>query len=86
MDIMKRNWFELHYNDATEHEFVVKIRNECTKNHKEVDQPINSAVMVENKDDRQCPVRSFKMYISHLHPFLTTTTYGRPPTPNPQLQ
>ena len=47
---------------------MVKVRDECTKNYKEVDQPINNAVMVENKEDWQCPVQSFKLYMSHLHP------------------
>ena len=65
---MRKNWFELCYDEATEHEYVVKVRDACTKIHKEIDQPVNSAVMVENKEDRQCPVRSYKVYMSHLHP------------------
>ena len=53
---MKNNWFELKYDKETEHEYMVKVRDECSKNHKVINQPLNSANMVENKDDRQCPV------------------------------
>ena len=65
---MLKDWFELKYDKETEDEYIVKVRNDCTKNHKEIDQPLNSAIMLENKEDNQCPVRSFKMYLSHLHP------------------
>ena len=38
------------------------------KKHKEIDKPIQSNYMPENKTDRQCSVWSFKLYLSHLHP------------------
>ena len=38
-----------------------------TKNHKDIDEKI-SGFMLGNKDDRLCPVRSFKKYLDHLHP------------------
>ena len=47
---------------------MLKVYDEATKNHKELDQPIKSNFMPENKTDRQCPVHSYKLYISHLHP------------------
>ena len=53
---MKRDWFELRYDEKIDHEYVVKVCDGCTKNHREVDQPLNSAIMLENKTDRQCPV------------------------------
>ena len=37
--------------------------------------------MMENKGDKMCPVRSFKMYITHLHPenqFLWQTPNYKP--------
>ena len=61
---------------------MIKIRDECTKNHKEVDQPQNSALLLENKTDRQCPVHSYKMYISHLH--LDNTYLWKKPNLNPK--
>ena len=30
--------------------------------------PLNSSVMLENTEDCQCPVRSFKIYYEHLNP------------------
>ena len=63
----KKNWFELHYNDKIDHEYGIKVCDERRKNRKEVDQPLNSAIMLENKMDRQCLVKSWKMYLTHLH-------------------
>ena len=57
LEIIKRDWFKLRYDSKSEHEFVAKVRHECTKNHKEIDQSINSAIMLENKEDHQCPVK-----------------------------
>ena len=48
---MKKDWFELCFEYKTQHEYVVKVHDEETKNHKELDQPLNSAVIPENKED-----------------------------------
>ena len=65
---MKKDWFKVEYNVKTQHEYFVQIRHEATKNHKETDKPLNSSVMPKNKEERQCPVRSFKIHYSHLNP------------------
>ena len=65
---MQRLMFKVFYNEVTDHEYVAKVEDEATKNHKETDQSISTNFMLENKDDRMCPIRSFKMYMSHLHP------------------
>ena len=65
---MKCDWFELRYDSKSDHEYVIKIRDECTKNHKELDQPVQSPIMLENKTDRQCPIQSYRKYINHLNP------------------
>ena len=67
MEKMKRADFEVKFNPKNNEEFVVKIKDELTKNHKEMEQ-IVSGVMPENKTDPLCPVASFKKYLSHLNP------------------
>ena len=39
----------------------IKVEDEATKNHGETDQDI----LTENKDDKYCPVHSFKLYIDN---------------------
>ena len=68
LEIVKRNWFQVMCDPNTDHEYVIQIQDEATKNHKEIDKPRNSAVMLENKEDCQCPVRSIKMYYECLNP------------------
>ena len=67
MDKMLKTDFEVKY--STEHEewFVIKVHDELTKNHRELEN-IVSEVMPENKTDPLCPVKSFREYVSHLHP------------------
>ena len=67
MEKMKRNTFKLEFNNQTETWYVIKDIDKLTKNHKDVDEMI-TGFMPENKDDRLCPVRSFKKYIEHLNP------------------
>ena len=45
----------------------MKNLDKLTKNHKEIDLKV-SGFMPENKEDRLCPVRSYRMYLEHLHP------------------
>ena len=67
MEKMLKTDFEFKY--STEHEewFVIKIRDELTKNHRDLEN-IVSGIMPENKTDPLCPVKSFREYLSHLHP------------------
>ena len=49
---MKKHWFEIRYNPKEDAKFVIKVHDEEIKNHKEIDQPINSPIILENKDDK----------------------------------
>ena len=61
MDKMKKTDFELRFNTKTEEWFVIKTKDELTKNHREMENLV-SGVMPENKTDRLCPVASFRKY------------------------
>ena len=67
MEKMMRDHFKLEFDTKSETWYVIKNRDELTKNHKDVDQKI-SGIMPENKDDCLCPVRSYQMYIEKLNP------------------
>ena len=67
MEKMKTNDFELRFNTESEEWFVIKVKNELTKNHKDIEHLV-SGVMPENKTDALCPVESFHTYIQHLNP------------------
>ena len=64
---MKKNDFELRFNRQKEEWYVVKVKDELTKNHRDMENLV-SGVMPENKDDIMCPVKSFRTYIEHLNP------------------
>ena len=67
MELMQVNDFELCFDNKSETWFVKKVRDKLTKNHRDP-KNIVTGYMPENKDDRLCPVRSFKMYLQHLEP------------------
>ena len=71
MDKMKKNDFELRFNTEAEEWFVVKVKDELTKNHKEIEN-IVSGIMPENKTDDMCPVKSFRKYIEQKTQKTTT--------------
>ena len=64
---MLKNDFQLKYSIENEEWFVIKICDELTKNHCNLEN-IVTGTMPENKTDPLCPVRSFTEYISHLYP------------------
>ena len=66
MDKMTRDSFKVEFDGICETWYVVKNVDKLTKNHKEIDEKV-SGFMPENKDDRLCPVRSYRMYIEHLN-------------------
>ena len=68
METMKRSMFQVKVDYRSGCEYICKVEDESTKNHKESDIDIQTAIMPENRDDRHCPVRSFKMYLSYFHP------------------
>ena len=67
MEKMKVSDFEVKLNTKINEEYVVKVKDELTKNHKDIEH-IVSGVMPENRTDPLCPVASFKQYLSHLNP------------------
>ena len=67
MDKMQKDDFKIEFNQEKETWYVVKVKDELTKNHRSAEQII-SGFIPENKDDRLCPVRSFRMYLDHLEP------------------
>lgn len=85
---MKRNWFEIKYDAKTDCEYILKVYDECTKNHKEVDQPVKSNFMPENKTDSALSKATscmFPIYIQKMSTFgnsqipilkTLTQTYG----------
>ena len=60
--------FEVKYDLSLDMEYVCKVEDEATKNHHETDKNIQTSFMPENRGDKYCPVCTFKMYLSHLHP------------------
>ena len=85
MDTMQKSMFKVFLNQATDHEYVAKVEDEATKNHKETDNNILTNFMPQNKEDKMCPMRSFKLYMSHLHPenkFLWQSPNMKPKNPN----
>ena len=88
MEIMKRNMFAVKTDTKTVTEYVCKVQDEATKNHQETDQDIITAIMPANSDDKYCPVHSFKMYLSHLHPendYMWQTPNHNPRDANSQI-
>ena len=67
MQKMKKSDFIMQFDNKTESWYIEKDRDELTKNHKDLDHK-TSGIMPDNKDDKLCPVRSFRMYIDKLNP------------------
>ena len=67
MEKMLKDDFKMKYNEKNDEWYIIKIRDELTKNHREAES-IVSGIMPENRDDPMCPFQSFKNYIQHLHP------------------
>ena len=47
---------------------MIKQEDELTKNHNETSKDLVTAMMPEMPENPLCPVRSFQMYLSKLHP------------------
>ena len=67
MEKMLKTDFEVKYSTENEEWFMVKVCDELTKNHHDLENLV-TGIMPENKTDPLCPVASFRKYISHLHP------------------
>ena len=84
MEKMEKNHFKLEFDKKQEVWFVMKSKDELTKNHQEIGEII-SGLMPENRDDRMCPVRSYRKYMEHLNPdnkFLWQKPLQNPKTPD----
>ena len=84
MEKMEKNHFKLEYDQKHKMWFVIKNKDELTKNHKEIGE-IVSGIMPENKGDRLCPVRSYRKYMEKLNPdnkFLWQLALQNPKDPN----
>ena len=68
VDKMQISMFEINYDPDEQLENVVKVEDEATKNHRKTDQNIQICIMPAKPGDRYCPVTSYKMYLSNLHP------------------
>ena len=66
MEKNKENDFKLLFDQKQEIWYLIKNRDELTKNHKEI-RSIVSGVMPENCNDCLCPIRSYRKYIDHLN-------------------
>ena len=58
MDKMKKNDFAIKFNNDTQEWYVIKVKDELTKNHRDMESLV-SGIMPENKTDPLCPVKSF---------------------------
>ena len=67
MEKMKKGDLQLKFDSQKEEWYVIKVKDELMKNHKELEN-IVSGVMPKNKTDPLCPVDSFRKYLSHLNP------------------
>ena len=88
MEKVQRSMLKLCYDSDEQLKYTIKAEDEATKNHSETDQTIQTAFMPANPGDRMCAVRSYKMYISHLHPdnpFLWQTPNLNPPDPGSNI-
>lgn len=64
---MTKNTFKVFTDDKTGRKYVKKVVDELTKNHK-IDKESSSGIMPEVPGSIFCPVLSYEMYISKLHP------------------
>lgn len=74
---MKKSTFEVLNDPKTGLKYVSKCEDELTKNHRANDRESTSGVMPEFPGSPYCPVKTFEMYISKLHP-LCTSLWQRP--------
>jgi hypothetical protein len=74
---MEKSTFEVLNYPKTRLKYVSKCEDELTKNQRANDRESTSGVMPEFPRLPYCPVKSFEMYISKLHP-LCTSLWQRP--------
>ena len=67
MEKMTKDTFDFGFNTKKETWFVLKAKDELTKNHKDIEHK-EAGLMPENRDDPLFPVKSFRKYLKHLNP------------------
>ena len=67
MELMTKDWFSMMTNPKTGLKYIVKVVDEETKNHKDLDQEVTSAMMPEMPGNKMCPVKSYIKYFTALH-------------------
>ena len=65
---MTRDTFVVRTDADTGLKYVVKRKDELTKNHRDDDSESFSGLMPEYPGSELCPVRSFEKYVEKLHP------------------
>ena len=65
---MTRDTFDIRTDADTGLKYVVKRKDELTKNHQGDDSESFSGFMPEYPGSELCPVRSFEKYVEKLHP------------------
>ena len=65
---MEKDTFKLEVDLNSGLRYIIKVKDEETKNHKETDQDIISGFMAEKKESKYCPVTSFLRYTNALSP------------------
>lgn len=95
---MEVDTFQIVYDPQAKVKYVKKVKDELTKNHKDLDKEIITGFMPEIPGNDLCPVKSFEKYVSHLHPEgsalwqaairnpSTNVWYGPKATPQYQLK
>lgn len=64
----KKSTFAVKEDLDTGLKYMIKQEDELTKNHNETSKDLVTAMMPEMPENPLCPVRSFQMYLSKLHP------------------
>ena len=70
---LEKDDFALEFDTDTKIAYVRKVKDELTKNHKDLDIDVKTGFMtqvmgVDGRPHKLCPVRSFENYLSHLNP------------------
>lgn len=65
---MTKTTFTIKMDEKTGMQYVVKVEDEATKNHKQNERNIVTGYMPAINDAKYCPVRSFIKYTQALHP------------------
>ena len=68
MHAMEKDTFQLKVDLKSGLRYIIKVKDEETKNHKETDQDIISAFMAEKKESKYCPVTLYVQYTEALSP------------------